>query len=79
MLASTAAVMPLRPTPPLSETQRSLRDLQQAREALVRDRGAARDRLAPHSENLAGSSSVWPIVRTESILSQGRAGVCLGD
>ena len=46
MLASMAAVMPLRPTPPLSETQRSLQDLQQAREVLVRDRGAVRNRLA---------------------------------
>ena len=46
MLASMAAVMPLRPTPPLSDTQRSLQDLQLAREALARDRGAVRNRLA---------------------------------
>ena len=45
MLACMAAVMPLRPTPPLSDTQRSLQDLQLAREALVRDRGAVRNRL----------------------------------
>ena len=30
MLASMAAAMPLRPTPPLSETQRNLQDLRQA-------------------------------------------------
>lgn len=48
MLASMAAVMPLRPAPPLSETQRSLQELQQAREALVRDRGAVRNRLAQY-------------------------------
>ena len=48
MLASMALVMPLRPTQPLSETQRSLQDLQRAREALMRDRGAVRDRLAQY-------------------------------
>ena len=48
MLASMALVMPLRPTQPLSETQRSLQDLQQAREALMRDRGAVRNRLAQY-------------------------------
>lgn len=48
MLASMALVMPLRPTQPLSETQRCLQDLQQAREALMRDRGAVRNRLAQY-------------------------------
>ena len=48
MLASMAAVMSLRPTPPLPEAQRSLQDLQQAREALVRDRVVARNRLAQY-------------------------------
>ena len=42
MLASMAVAMPLRLTPALSETQRSLQDLQQAREALV-----ARPRRSP--------------------------------
>ena len=45
MLASMAAVMSLRPTPPLPAAQRELQDLQQAREALVRDRAVARNRL----------------------------------
>lgn len=46
MLAAMAAVMPLRPTPPLPEAQCKLQDLQRAREALVRDRTAASNRLA---------------------------------
>ena len=44
-LASMATVMPLRLTPPLSEPQRSLQELQHAREALVRDHSAVRNRL----------------------------------
>ena len=48
MLASMAAAMSLRPTPPLPVAQRELRDLQQAREALVRDRVAVRNRLAQY-------------------------------
>ena len=45
MLASMAAVIPLRLTAELPETRHRLQQLQQAREALVRDRVAASQRL----------------------------------